>query len=398
MIESIRRSFNASFRPQQYQSILNDIEQRYPGALDFRVAETPVFVPTNFKDQMIDTCEYILDQILDPTFPTRTEASIPSRWRIPGDENHPHFLAFDFGVCLDENGHQIPQLIEMQGFPSLAGYQPLVAAAYAKHFELDKDLSPYLSGLDSESYINLLRAIIVGDCDPSEVILLEILPHQQKTRIDFQITEALLGIPVVCITEIALQHGQLVYERQGKTHPIRRIYNRIIFDELEQQPEAIQAKGKLLTEATGVEWCSHPHWFYRISKFLLPYLHHPGIPRTFFLDKVTQIPPDLSQYVLKPLFSFAGQGVIIDPTPEDLEHIPDPANWILQRKVEYAPVIPTPDDPAKVEIRLMYFWSPNATRPIPAINLARLSKGKMVGTRYNKDRTWVGGSIGFFKK
>lgn len=398
MIESIRRSFNASFLPQQYQSLLNDIEQRYPGALDFRVAETPVFVPTNFKDQMIDTCEYILDQILDPAFPTRTEASIPPRWRIPGDETHPHFLAFDFGVCLDETGQQTPQLIEMQGFPSLAGYQPLIAAAYAKHFELDNDLSPYLSGLDNESYLNLLRAIIVGDCDPSEVILLEILPHQQKTRIDFQITEALLGIPVVCITEIALQHGQLVYERDGKTHPIRRIYNRIIFDELEQQPEAIRSKGRLLTQATGVEWCTHPHWFYRISKFLLPYLHHPGIPRTFFLDKVTQIPPDLSQYVLKPLFSFAGQGVIIDLTPEDLTNIPDPANWILQRKVGYAPAIPTPDDPAKVEIRLMYFWPPNATRPIPAINLARLSKGKMVGTRYNKDRTWVGGSIGFFKK
>ena len=397
MIEKKRRSFNAAFHPEQYASILQEMENRYPGALDFRVAETPVFIPADFKNQMIDACEYIIDLITQTDLLKKTEAAIPEKWKIPGNESNPDFIAFDFGVCKNEDGELFPQLIELQGFPTLFGYQILLDELYQQHYQIDETLSPYLSGLDRNSFVELLRSIIVGNYDPQEVILLEILPHQQKTRIDFYTTEQLLGIPVVCLTELELNDGQLYYERNGKRQPIRRIYNRIIFDELDQQSEAIQAKGKLLTEATKVEWCPHPHWFYRISKFLLPYLHHPGVPATFFLNEVKQVPADLENYVLKPLFSFAGQGVIIDPTPEDLEQIQNPAHWILQRKVAYAPVIPTPDDPAKTEIRIFYFWPPGADRPIPTLNLARISKGKMVGPRYNNARTWVGGSICYFE-
>ena len=397
MIETIRRSFNANFHSEQYDSLIREMKARYPGALDFRVAETPVFLPKAFKDQMIDTCEYIIDLMTETDLLKKTAAAIPNDWTIPGNEGNPDFIAFDFGVCLNEENELSPQLIELQGFPTLFGYQILLDKLYRSHFQIDEKLSPYLSGLNELSYVELLRKTIVGDHPPQEVVLLEILPHQQKTRIDFYSTQELLGIPVVCLTDIILRNGQLFYERDGMTHPIRRIYNRIIFDELEQQTEPIRAKGRLLTEATEVEWCPHPHWFYRISKFLLPYLRHPNIPATFFLNEVKQIPADLENYVLKPLFSFAGQGVIIDPTPSDLEQIPDPSNWILQRKVPYASVIPTPDDPAKVEIRIFYCWPPGADRPIPTMNLARISKGKMVGTRYNKDRTWVGGSICYFE-
>ena len=397
MIETIRRSFNANFHSEQYDSLLREIEARFPGALDFRVAETPVFLPKAFKDQMIDACEYIIDLMTETDLLKKTAAAIPNDWTIPGNEGNPDFIAFDFGVCLNEENVLSPQLIELQGFPTLFGYQILLDKLYRSHFQIDEKLSPYLSGLNELSYVELLRKTIVGDHPPQEVVLLEILPHQQKTRIDFYSTQELLGISVVCLTDIILHNGQLFYERDGMTHPIRRIYNRIIFDELEQQTEPIRAKGRLLTEATEVEWCPHPHWFYRISKFLLPYLRHPNIPATFFLNEVKQIPADLENYVLKPLFSFAGQGVIIDPTPSDLEQIPDPSNWILQRKVPYASVIPTPDDPAKVEIRIFYCWPPGADRPIPTMNLARISKGKMVGTRYNKDRTWVGGSICYFE-
>ena len=397
MIETIRRSFNANFHSEQYDSLLREIEARFPGALDFRVAETPVFLPKAFKDQMIDACEYIIDLMTETDLLKKTAAAIPNDWTIPGNEGNPDFIAFDFGVCLNEENVLSPQLIELQGFPTLFGYQILLDKLYRSHFQIDEKLSPYLSGLNELSYVELLRKTIVGDHPPQEVVLLEILPHQQKTRIDFYSTQELLGIPVVCLTDIILRNGQLFYERDGMTHPIRRIYNRIIFDELEQQTEPIRAKGRLLTEATEVEWCPHPHWFYRISKFLLPYLRHPNIPATFFLNEVKQIPADLENYVLKPLFSFAGQGVIIDPTPSNLEQIPDPSNWILQRKVPYASVIPTPDDPAKVEIRIFYCWPPGADRPIPTMNLARISKGKMVGTRYNKDRTWVGGSICYFE-
>lgn len=397
MIEPARSAFNHTFRTEQYQAMLMRIEQTYPHALDFRIAETPVFVPTLFKKKMLDTCSFILDQILEPDFKSRTEAAIPMRWRIPGAEGRPDFIAFDFGVCTDASGELMPQLIEMQGFPSLFGYQAQLDTWYRSQLSIDETWSPFFSGLEQDSYFELLRNIIIGDHDPKEVILLEILPEQQKTRIDFAITKDRLGIPVVCLTQLRAASGKLYYELDGKTYPVRRIYNRIIFDELEQQPDAIRQQGDLLRSAVDVEWCPHPHWFYRISKFLLPTLIHPGIPRTYALDQIKQLPANLSEFVLKPLFSFAGQGVIIDPTQQDLEQIPDPSNWILQRKATYAPIIPTPDDPAKVEIRLFYFWPTGADRPIPTLNLARLSKGKMVGTRYNKDRTWVGGSICYFE-
>src|SRR5690606_39224847 len=119
--------------------------------------------------------------------------------------------------------------------------------------------------------------------------------------------------------------------------------------------------------------------------------------KTFFLNEVKQLPPDLGHYVLKPLFSFAGQGVVIDVTAADIEKIRDPENWILQRKVKYADVIETPDIPAKAAIRLMYVGPDGDPRPHAAINLARLSKGKMIGVRYNKDKDWVGGSVCFFE-
>ncbi len=397
MIESIRHAFNNQFQPKRYKALLDELADDYPNALDFRVAETPVFVSHAFTEQMLDTCSFIIDQILEPDFLKYTEQAIPPEWNIPGSEGRPEFIAFDFGVCQNEEGRLIPQLIELQGFPTLFGYQSLLGQLYQKHYAIEPSWSPYLSGLNTDAYIDLLRRILIGSHDPKEVILLEILPHQQKTRIDFEITRDLLGIPVVCLTELKIAGGKLVYEQSGKTYPIRKIYNRIIFDELMQQPEPIRIQGELLRSATDVEWCPHPHWFYRISKFLLPKLLHTNVPRTYYLDQIKQLPAELSNYVLKPLFSFAGQGVIIDPTPEDLERIQDPSNWILQRKVKYAPVIPTPDEPAKVEIRLFYFWPPDAVRPIPTLNLARLSKGKMVGTRYNKDRTWVGGSICFFE-
>jgi len=115
------------------------------------------------------------------------------------------------------------------------------------------------------------------------------------------------------------------------------------------------------------------------------------------LHQVNPVPVDLENYVLKPLFSFAGQGVVIDVTKEDIENIKDPENWILQRKVNYAPIIETPDVPAKAEIRIFYFWEEGAERPQPTNSLSRLSKGKMIGVRFNKDKPWTGGSFCLFE-
>jgi hypothetical protein len=175
-------------------------------------------------------------------------------------------------------------------------------------------------------------------------------------------------------------------------------FNRIIFDDLQQQTQEVQEKGKILLEELNVEWVPHPNWFYRISKYTLPFIHHPFVPQTWFLNEIKEIPKDLENFVLKPLFSFSGQGVVIDVTQDDIDKVKDPENWILQRKVKYANVVETPDIPAKVEIRIFYFWKEGEARPIATNNLSRLSKGKMIGVRYNFDKEWVGGSLAYFER
>ena len=244
----------------------------------------------------------------------------------------------------------------------------------------------------------MLKEIIIKDQQSENVILLELLPHEQKTRIDFYCTEDYIGIPIVCLTELILEGKKLFYERDGRKIEVKRIYNRIIFDDLHAQSAEMQEKGKILSADLDVEWVPHPNWFYRISKYTLPFIQHPYIPQTTFLDEIKELPADLENYVLKPLFSFAGQGVVIDVSPEDITGVTDPHNWILQRKVKYADVIETPDIPAKAEIRIFYFWKEATTRPVATFNLARLSKGKMIGVRYNQDKEWVGASHVYFEK
>jgi len=398
MIKPLREKFNSSFSQEAYEKLLADIQKSYPNQLDFRIAETPIFLPNDFTKQVLDTCEYILDEITDPSFLQETERSIPHQFRIPGSENYPTFIAFDFGICENKNGELEPQLIELQGFPSLFAYEVLLDDTIRNHFEIPAGFSCYLNGLDRSSYLALFNQLLVGDHSPEEVILLELYPDKQKTRIDFSCTETYTGVKAVCLTELTRDGADLYYERAGKRTKIKRIYNRLIFDELLQQPAEIQQLLQLLQQDLDVEWVIHPHWFYRISKFILPLLRHPHVPKTYFLNEVQQLPKDLSQYVLKPLFSFAGQGVIIDLREEDLLQISDPENWILQQKVNYASFIPTPDEPAKAEIRIFYWWPKGAARPIPVNNLGRMSKGKMIGTRYNKDRTWVGGNCFYFER
>jgi hypothetical protein len=242
-----------------------------------------------------------------------------------------------------------------------------------------------------------LKEVIIGDHDVDEVVLLEIKPAQQKTRIDFYLTEQLLGVHPICITELRSEGKKLYYIKDGRKQFIKRIYNRIILDELKKEKESL---GEIINlhDDWEVSWIPHPNWFYQISKYLLPNLHHPFIPETFFLDSTESLPENLEDYVVKPLFSFAGQGVIIDVKKSDIDQLIDKSNWILQKKVEYAPCIETPDGNAKVEIRMMYLWRDEDEQPILVTNLARLSKGKMIGTRYNKDKEWVGGSVAYFKQ
>lgn len=400
MIPAIRSAYNEDFTAQKYKAFLDNLHAKYPGAIDFRVAETPVFINKAFKRKILSACESIVDVITRYNFKAVTARAIPPGIKVPGENNHSHFIAFDFAVCENEQGEPEPQLIEMQGFPSLFGFQVYLDDVVKKHFHIPSNYSPYLNELNRDSYLQLLKEIILADEQPENVVLLEIKPHEQKTRIDFYCTQNYLGIQPVCLTELIKKGNKLFYLRDGTKTPIRRIYNRVIFDDLQQQSTEIQEKGKIIFEDADVQWIPHPNWFYRISKYTLPYIRHPYVPKTRFLNEQRDIPTDLENYVLKPLFSFAGQGVVIDVTKENIENIPvkERNNWILQKKVNYADTIQTPDGRAKVEIRIFYFWKDGEARPIATHNLARLSKGKMIGVRYNEDKEWVGGSIAYFEQ
>lgn len=398
MVPALRQQFNKNFTAEKYEAFLKDLKSIHPGSIEFRVAETPLFIPKYFTDKMLDACESIVDIIVDPRFNELTKNAIPHNLVVPGENDHSHFIAFDFGICVDVAGNYEPQLIEMQGFPSLFAYEVAIDDTFRKHFDVPGNYSAYLGDHTRESYLQHFRQIILGNHQAENVVLLEILPHEQKTRVDFYCTEDYTGIKTICLTDLIREGEVLYYLRDNKKTQIKRIYNRVIFDDLFQQSAEVQQKGKLLFDKLDVEWVPHPSWFYRISKYTLPLIRHPYVPPTFFLNQITQLPADLENYVLKPLFSFAGQGVVIDVTAEDIDKVEDPENWILQRKVKYAEVIQTPDEPAKAEIRIFYFWKDGVARPVPANNLARLSKGKMIGVRYNKDKEWVGGSFCLFEK
>ena len=396
MQKELRKNFNEHFSTEKYESYIREIEGLHPGSLDFRNAETPIFIPKEFTSQMLNACEEIIDVLVHPQFKHLTERAIPADVIIPNENKHTEFIAFDFGICENAEGRLEPQLIEMQGFPTLFAFQAFHTAITRKYAAVPDTHDAYLNGYTEETYLALLKDLIVGDLNPENIILLEIYPEQQKTRIDFYCTEQVLGIKTVCLTKLTGEGNQLFYDNNGKKTLIKRIYNRLIFDDLHQQKGLENIID--ITFPWDVEWVPHPNWFYRISKFTLPLIRNPFVPETFFLNEIKELPADLENYVLKPLFSFAGMGVVIDVTLADIEKVKDPENWILQRKVKYAEVIETPDIPAKAEIRLFYFWKKEWPRPIAVHNLSRLSKGKMIGTRYNKDKEWVGGSVAFFEK
>jgi hypothetical protein len=397
MVPELRKKYNAEFSKGKYDAYVNDLAGVYPGQLDFRLAETPVFVPKTFTEKMLSACETIINVTATPEYRKQSEKAIPSHLKVPNEDVHPHCICFDFAVCKNEEGELEPQLIEMQGFPTLFAWQIILPEIHAQHFWTPEKYSSYLNNYDKSSYLQLVKKIIIGDEQPENVILLEVFPHQQKTRVDFYATEDFLGIQTVDLNDVIQEGRNLYYINMGKKILIKRIYNRVIFDDLFQQSKEVQEKGRIFQQELDVTWVPHPNWFYRLSKYTLPFIRHPYVPETHFLNEVV-LPDDLENYVVKPLFSFAGQGVIIDVTSEEVDKIPDKKNWIIQRKVNYAAAIETPDNPAKAEIRIFYFWEENSERPFAANNLSRLSKGKMIGVRYNKDKEWVGGSFCLFEQ
>jgi len=396
MIAAHRHTYNAAFSNARYQEMMADIEQQFPRQLDFRVAETPVFIPAALRDKLLAAGERIIDVIQQDNFSQLTEKSIPPQQRVPGNEGKPDFLTFDFAVCRAADGELEPQLIELQGFPSLYAFQGWLPGVFRCHFPIADSVTPFLSAVDFQAYQEQMRQFLLAGQPVENVILLELFPERQKTRIDFALSHELWGIESVCLTKIRKDGRQLYYEKDGRFILITRIYNRVIFDELARYPELETAFN--FRDEVDVTWIGHPNWFFRISKYTLPLLSGPFVPPSYYLHELTTYPPDLENYVLKPLFSFAGAGVRLHITAAELDALPNKATYLLQRKVAYEPVVQSPTGLVKCEIRLLYIWPTGAVRPQLVAGLARLSRGEMIGVDFNKDKDWVGGTTPLFER
>jgi len=356
------------------------------------VCETPCFLPKPLLDQMAEYGKELIQQLNGIEYRKASSTAIPDQFRVPHEPSRPLFVQVDFGLVRDPSGKLQPKLVELQGFPSLYAYQAMLSQSYGEVFGLDRNLPYLMGGLDWESYKELLRRAIVADHDPSHVILMEIDPLHQKTLPDFLLTEKLLGIKTVAITDVRKVGKFLFYENSGKRTPIMRIYNRAIVDEMVRKDLKISFR---LTDEVEVEWAGHPNWFFRLSKFSLPYLKHECVPKTWFLDRVEQLPRDLEHYVVKPLFSFAGLGVIINLTAQDLAAIPreQRSQYILQERMNFEPVVETPLGANKVEVRVMYIWLDEL---LPVMTIIRMGRGLMMGVDHNRNMEWVGSSAGFY--
>ena len=395
MIPEIRKKYNDEFTPARYRAFLDDMYGFFNYTIDFRISETPVFVPESLTKKIIDAGESIVDVIVRDDIKKLTEKAIPSNLHVPNEDKHTQLLAIDFAICKDSQGTLVPQLIEMQGFASLYCYQEWLTVMYKKHFNIPRGFSNKFNGYTHEAYINRLKKIILGAHAAENVILLEIEPWKQKTRIDFYCTQHYLNIKVICLSEVIKEGRSLFYILNGKKTRINRIYNRVIFDELLQRNDLKRQFN--MTDDVDVEWVAHPNWFFRISKYTMPFIKSEYVPETYFVHEMKSIPSDLENWVLKPLFSFSGQGVIFDVQKEDVLTLENPENYIMQRKVTYEPAVESPTGPVKCEVRMLYLWDENETRPQLTLNLGRMSKGKMIGVRYNQDLDWVGATTYFFE-
>ena len=393
MDRRFRELFNSQFTPDLYNWYRSELSRRLDSRFEFRLAETPLFLSDDFKERAVTSAQAIIEQLSDPKLIELMKAAIPERWNTPGMDGLPNLAQVDFAV-VDENGTLVPKLIELQGFPSLTGLQVVQRDVWkdtlAKMEGLDLAWSCWFSGYDREAFIDLARRTIVGLNDPREVILMDIDPPRQKTWPDFAATKMLFDVDAVDPMTL-VKRGKQLFRADGT--PVRRIYNRVVFDEL-------IAKGLELPfdyrEELDVEWAPHPNWYWVWSKYSLPFLRHESVPRATFVSDLEDVPDDLSRYVLKPLFSFAGGGVNVEPARADIDAIPERERhaWCLQEKIAYEPALEATDGGGvKIEIRMMFLRPDDEPKPILAQNLVRLSRGKMLGVDFNKDFTWVGSSV-----
>lgn len=392
MIPSLRRAFNESWTDARFRNLVDRLETRAGSTLGFPISETACFFPRSLMDELADVGATLVRQIVDnPRAMAAAAAVVPERFRGPNAGDRPVFVQVDFGLVRGQSGRIEPKLVELQAFASLYGFQAALADAYRESFDMSPALGTFLGGMDADHYQKIVKDAIVGAHDPAEVVLMEIEPRKQKTWPDFAVTEQLWGVRAVDTAEVELDGRRLFYQRDGQRVPIKRIYNRVIPDELETTGVVLPFDYR---DDLEVEWAGHPAWYFQISKFSIPFLTHPSVPKTWFLHELDRLPDDRDRYLLKPLFSFAGGGIVFAPTDAQVEAIPeaDRANYILQERISFEPVIATPDGPTQAEIRVMYVWT-DQLRPV--LSLIRMGRGKMMGVDHNKGLRWVGASAGF---
>jgi len=400
MVPELRKQFNAKFSSEKYREFLRRMDQRCGTEIHFRVCETPCFFASDLAAKLTQYGNELVAQLVsNPEYRKASDAAIPKEWLVPNDSADPMWMCVDFGLVREPDGTIEPKLVELQAFPSLYAYQPQLAEEFIDFYKLPSTLTPFLDGLDSHSYGKLLEHAIIADHPRENVVLLEIDPLEQKTLPDFLLTQRMLGIPIVNLREVVKQSRKLFYLRENKLTPITRIYNRCIVDELIKK----QIKPPFdYRDELDVEWAGHPNWYYRISKFSIPWLKHKCVPRTWYLDQLytgkqgtLELPIAREELLLKPLYSFAGAGIIFAPDDAQLNSIPvaERHDYILQERVHFTPVIDTPHGLTQAEIRVMYVWLPGEKMK-PVLLLVRMGRGKMMGVDHNRNLEWVGGSVG----
>lgn len=394
MLAFARARFERTFTEERYRAFVDAVTAGAGVPIEFRLSETPCFFPAALMQSLIGAAQTMTQQLLDnATYRAAAEAMVPERFRLAGGESLPTCVQVDFGLVRMPSGEVEGRLVELQAFPSLYGFQMLLSEEALRYIG-GGPFTPYFSGLTRESYTELMRQTLVGDHDPAHVVLMEIEPRRQKTLPDFTVTEATWGIRAVDTREVICESRRLFYRRDGQLTPIRRIYNRVIPDELERSgaPMPFDYRDDL-----DVEWIGGPDWFFRISKFSIPWLDHPWVPETHFLSDVTELPPDRDEWLLKPLFSFAGGGIIFSPTDADIAAIPADQRhlFILQRRVAFTPVIETPDGNTQAELRIMMVREGDRYRAV--MPLVRMGRGKMMGVDHNKGLRFVGAAAGLIE-
>ena len=404
MIEPFRSDFNARFTEAKYAALLDRLNRECGTEIEFRIAETPCFFDEAFLDQMVKAGIELTHLLVDdPDYMRRSRGAIPAAWDAPGQGRHPHFMTVDFGLVGNEAGELEPRLVEMQAFPSIFGFQPAFGRAFKEVFALDDRLECLFGGLTDEAYWRLLGSVILDGHDAENVVLLEVDPEHQKTLPDFRMHEKHLRIATVDIAGVVKQGNSLFYRdprRGGALTRIERIYNRAIVDELVRKQVQLPFDYR---DDLEVEWAGHPNWYFQISKFSIPYLRHWTVPAAVFLDAWDRgegrerLPADRERWVLKPLYSFAGKGIQFAPSDAEIGSIPpgERANYLLQERVRFEPVIRTPVGLTQAEVRILYVW-PEAGEMIPMTTLVRMGRGMMMGVDHNRDQTWVGGTAGLF--